>query len=205
MPPTRKYEQQLRARASEDTRRRILDAAYQRLREAPSEPVSVDKVAKLAEVSRSTVYTVFGSRPGLFDALGMDLLERGGFTDMVRAVLHPDAREGLRGGIRGNVLMYAAHRDVLRALFSMAQLDAEAVGDAVRRLERGRAEGMSGLAERLAEQGALQDGLTAAQAGDVLWLLTSFDSFDLLYSGRALTPEDVATTLVDAAERALCS
>ena len=124
---------------------------------------------------------------------------------MVRAVLHPDAREGLRGAIRGNVLMYAAHRDVLRALFSMAQLDAEAVGDAVRRLERGRAEGMSGLAERLAEQGALQEGLTAAQAGDVLWLLTSFDSFDLLYSGRALTPEDVATTLVDAAERALCS
>ena len=82
-------------------------------------------------LQRSTVYTVFGSRAGLFDALGMDLLHRGGFIDMVREVLHPDAREGLRGGIRGNVLMYAAHRDVLRALFSMAQLDAEAVGGAL--------------------------------------------------------------------------
>lgn len=205
MPPTRKYEQRLRARASEETRRRILDAVYQRLREAPAEAVSVDKVAKLAEVSRSTVYTVFGSRAGLFDALGMDLLQRGGFTDMVRAVLHPDAREGLRGGIRGNVLMYAAHRDVLRALFSMAQLDAEAVGGAVQRLERGRAEGMSGLAGRLAEQGVLRDGLTAAQAADVLWLLTSFDSFDLLYTGRALQPDRVVATLVSTAEHALCS
>ncbi|MFJ5139032.1 TetR/AcrR family transcriptional regulator [Streptomyces sp. NPDC088707] len=205
MPPTRKYDQRLRARAAEETRRRILDAVYQRLCEAPAEPVSVDKVARLAEVSRSTVYTVFGSRAGLFDALGMDLLQRGGFTDMVRAVLHPDAREGLRGGICGNVLMYAAHRDVLRALFSMAQLDAEAVGGAVQRLERGRAEGMNDLAGRLAEQGVLRDGLTAAQAADVLWLLTSFDSFDLLYTGRALQPDHVTATLVSTAEHALCS
>jgi hypothetical protein len=141
----------------------------------------------------------------LFDALGMDLLKRGGFTDMVRAVLHPDAREGLRAGIRGNVLMYAAHRDVLRALFSMAQLDAEAVGGAVQRLERGRAEGMSGLAGRLAEQGVLRDGLTAAQAADVLWLLTSFDSFDLLYTGRALQPDHAIAILFRTAEHALCS
>ncbi|MBQ0894250.1 hypothetical protein KBX37_14280 [Micromonospora sp. U56] len=58
----------------------------------------------------------------------MDLLHRGGFTGMVHAVLQPDARQGLRDGIRGNVHMYAAHRDVLRALFSMAQLDAQSAG-----------------------------------------------------------------------------
>src|SRR5512147_2544173 len=118
MPSTRKYEQRLRAKAADQTRRRILDAVYQRLVEAPSEQVSMDKVAKLAEVSRSTIYTVFGSRAGLFDALGMDLLHRGGFTDMVMAVLQPDARRGLRDGITGNVHMYAAHPDVLRAPFS---------------------------------------------------------------------------------------
>ncbi|MGD3108973.1 TetR/AcrR family transcriptional regulator [Streptomyces sp. YGL11-2] len=204
MPPTRKYEQRLRARAAEETRRRILDAVYRRLADAPAEPVSVDKVARLAEVSRSTIYTAFGSRAGLFDALGMDLLQRGGFTAMVRAVHHPDAREGLRGGIRGNVLMYAAHRDVLRALYSMAQLDAEAVGGAVQRLERGRAEGMNGLATRLSEQGLLRDGLTTEQASDTLWLLTSFDSFDLLCTGRERQPEQASAILTDAAERALC-
>jgi hypothetical protein len=43
-----------------------------------------------------------------------DLPERGGFGRMLRAAAHPDAREALRGGIRGVVEMYAAHRDVLR-------------------------------------------------------------------------------------------
>jgi hypothetical protein len=38
---TRKYEQRLRADAAA-TRRRILDAVYEQLRRAPSEPVSVD-------------------------------------------------------------------------------------------------------------------------------------------------------------------
>ncbi|MEV4761462.1 TetR/AcrR family transcriptional regulator [Micromonospora chokoriensis] len=186
------------------TKRRILDAVYQQLVDAPSEPVSLDKVAKLAEVARSTIYTVFGSRAGLFGALGMDLLHRGGFTDMVHAVLQPDARQGLRDGIRGNVHMYAAHRDALRTLFSMAELDADAVGGAVQGLEQGRAEGMNGLARRLHEQHTLREGVSADHAADVLWLLTSFDSFDLLFTGRRLSIDAVTATLADTAERALC-
>ncbi|URM98020.1 TetR/AcrR family transcriptional regulator [Actinomadura madurae] len=129
----RKYEQRLRAEAAQETRRRILDAVYARLREAPSEPVGIDRIARLARVARPTVYQVFGSRAGLFEAVGADLLDRGGFQDMLRASAHPDAREALRGGIRGVVAMYATHRDVLRALHSMAMLDAAAVGGAVQR------------------------------------------------------------------------
>ncbi len=165
---------------------------------------TVVEVAKLAEVARSTIYTVFGSRAGPFDALGMDLLHRGGFTGMIHAVTPPDARQGLRDGIRGNVNMYAAHRDVLRALFSMAQLDADAVGGAVQRLEQGRGEGMNGLARRLHQQRTLRDDITADQATDVLWLLTGFDSFDLLFTGRQLSIDAVTATLADTAESALC-
>lgn len=182
----------------------ILDAVYERLREAPSEPVSVDRVARMAGVARSTVYLIFGSRAGLFDALGADLLQRGGFERMLRAAAHPDAREGLRGGIRDVVLMYAAHRDVLRALSSMALLDADAVGGAVQRMEEGRAGGMAHLAQRLAEQGVLRPDVTADEATDLLWVLTSFDSFDLLHTGRSLTADKVAKTLVTTAERSLC-
>ncbi|QKG21646.1 TetR/AcrR family transcriptional regulator [Actinomadura verrucosospora] len=204
MPSPRKYEQRLRAKAADQTRRRILDAVYQRLIEAPFEQVSMDKVAKLAEVSRSTVYTVFGSRAGLFDALGADLLHHGGFTDMVTAVLQPDARRGLRDGITGTVHMYAAHRDVLRALYSMAQLDGDAVGGTVRRLEDGRAQGMNDLAQRLHDQGALRGDVTIDQAGHLLWLHTGFDAFDLLFTGRSLSTDTVAALLADAAEHALC-
>jgi AcrR family transcriptional regulator len=201
---TRKYEQRLRADAAAETRRRILDAVYQWLREAPAEPVSVDRVARMARVARPTVYLAFGSRAGLFAAVGADLLERSGFGRMLQAAAHPDAREALRGGIGGVVEMYAAHRDVLRALSSMAQLDAAAVGGAIQRMEQGRAGGMARLAQRLADQEALRADVTAGQAADLLWLLTSFDSFDLLYTGRDLSVEKVATTLVNAADRSLC-
>jgi AcrR family transcriptional regulator len=200
---TRRYEQRIRAETAEQTRRRILDAVYERLREAPAEPVSVDRVARMAGVARSTVYLIFGSRAGLFDALGADVLQRGGFDRLMEAVADPDARDGLRGGIRGGVVMYAAHRDALRVLFSMAQLDADAVGGAVQRMEEGRAGGMAYLSKRLADQGVLRPGLTAEEATELLWVLTSFDSFDLLYTGRALSVAQAADRLVETAERSL--
>ncbi|MDX3111301.1 TetR/AcrR family transcriptional regulator [Nonomuraea angiospora] len=201
---TRKYEQRLRAETAQETRRRILDAVYQRLREAPSEPVSIDRIARMARVARPTVYLVFGSRAGLFDAVGADLLQRGGFDRMLQASAHPDAREALRGAIRAIVDMYEAHRDVLRVLASMALLDAAAVGGAVQRMEHGRAAGMAELARCLHEQEALRPDVTVDQATDLLWLLTSFDSFDLLHTGRTLPVSQTATTLITTAERSLC-
>ncbi len=201
---TRKYEQGLRAEEAERTRRRILDALRQRLRQAPAEPVSVDQVARMARVARSTVYLVFGSRAGLFCALGADIADRGGFDDVLEAAAHPDGIESLRGGIRAIVRMYASQRDILRAIHSMAQLDAEAVGGSVQKLEQGRAIGAASRARRLAEQGALRPDVTEAQAAHLLWLLTSFDAFDVLYTGRSLPAEQVAAILIATAERTLC-
>ena len=79
--------------------------------------------------------------------------------------------------------MFAADRDVFRALESMSALDDEAVGGAMRRGEAIRSRGMARLAGRLDEQGVLLPGVTAERAADVLWLLTSFDAFDQLYTG----------------------
>jgi AcrR family transcriptional regulator len=201
---TRKYEQRLRAEAAEETRRRILDAVYERLRAAPTQPVSVEQVARAARVARSTVYLIFGSRAGLFDAVAADLLERGGFDRVVTAVAHPDAREHLRRGIRAGVEVFAVSRDVYRVLFSTAMVDPEATAGAVQRSEERRAGGMAYLARRLAEQDLLRPDVTVDDAAHVLWLITSFDAFDLLYTARGLTIDDVARLLVATAERAVC-
>ena len=198
---TRRYDQRLRAQSAEETRRRVLDAVYEELREAPARPVSIDRVARAAGVARSTVYVIYGSRAGLFDALAADLLERGGFDRVLEAVADPDPRVTVRDGIAGGVHTFAAHRDVFRALFSMAALDPDAVGGAMHRGEERRARGMARLAKRLARQGALRAGLTAKQAADRLWVLTSFDAFDLLSSGRGLPADEVAAALVEMAER----
>jgi AcrR family transcriptional regulator len=201
---TRRYEQRARAETAEETRRRILDAVYERLREAPSEPVSVDEIARMAGVARSTVYLIFGSRAGLFDTLGKDLWDRAGYERLLEAVRHPDARETLRLGIRRGAEMFAAYRDVTRALFSMAQLDAEAMGGVVKRTEEERARGMAKLARRLSKQGHLRPDVGVKEAADRLWVLTSFDAFDVLYTGRDLSVDETASALVEMAERSVC-
>ena len=201
----RKYEQRLRAETSEATRRRILDALEQRLREAPTEPVSVDEIARRAAVARTTVYLVFGSRAGMFDALATELWNRAGLAELTEAVAHPDAREHLRGGMRAGVAIFAALRDVAVALFSMSALDPDSVGGAIVRLEERRWGGMQYLAGRLGEQGLLRADVTVDEAADVLWMLASFASFDALYTGRGMSADEVARVLTATAERTLCT
>jgi AcrR family transcriptional regulator len=199
----RTYEQRRRAEAAAETRRRILDAVLERLREAPSEPVSVEQIAEMAGVARSTVYAIFGSRAGLFDAVAADVLEGSGYERLLDAKHEPDAREHLRAGLRSATEMLATDPDVVRALYSMARLDERAVGGAVRLREERRARGMKRVARRLGEQKLLRPGLSVKDAENTLWVLTSFESFDLLHTDRGLAPAAVAELLIETAERAL--
>jgi AcrR family transcriptional regulator len=199
----RPYEQRVRAESAAETRERILDALYERLRESPAGPVSVDEIARIGRVARSTVYLVFGSRSGLFDALTARLLEGAGGERIDEAVKHEDARETLRGGITGGVQMFAANHDVFRVLSSTAKLDPDGAGRALAAAEDRRRASMDWLGGRLAEQGVLRPGLTREHAADVLWILASFDAYDLLATGRGLSPEATAETLVRTAEHAL--
>jgi AcrR family transcriptional regulator len=199
---TRPYEQRARAEEAERTRMRIIDAVFKRLREAPSEPIAIDRIAKMAGVARSTVYAIFGSRSGLFDAVGRELAARSGYARLVDAK-HQPARDHLRAGFRAATDMLAANRDIYRALRSMAQLDEQAVGGVVRRMDEERAAGMARLARRLAEQGVLREGLSVKDAEHVLWVLTSFESFDSLCTGRDMPTDRAVELLIDTAERAL--
>ena len=199
----RRYEQKARAQAAEETRRRILDAVYDRLRQAPSQAVSVDRVAKDAGVARSTVYLVFGSRSGLFDALGRDVMERAGYAGLLQAVRHEDAREHMRGGLAAGARMYASETDVIRALYGMARLDPDAVGGAMARIEEERSRGMLRLARRLEEQGLLRADVMVEDAAHILWVIASFESFDLLHTSRGLSLGETTRLLIAMAERAL--
>jgi AcrR family transcriptional regulator len=200
---TRRYEQRTRAVSAQETRQRIIDAVRERLRGAPSETVSVDQVARLAGVSRSTIYVVFGSRAGLFEAVAQDFLQRAGFDRLAAAVEHPDSREHLRGTLAASVEMFAADHDVARALYARVRVDPDALAGAGRQLEADRKGGNEYLAQRLHDQGRLRPDVTVAEAADVLWVLASFDAFDLLFTDRGLSSAQVAQRLISTAERAL--
>lgn len=202
--PTREYKQRLRAESAAETRQRILVAVADRMRTAPTEPVSIDQVARLAKVSRSTIYVVFGSRAGLFEAFAEDLWERTGLADLSQATKSADALEHLRGAMRAACRMFAGDLDVYRVLFTMARLDPDAVGQVIERTESDRKHGMKRLAMRLAEDGYLRDDITVEQALDLLWVLGSFDAFYLTHAGRNLSVDDAADLLSLTAERTLC-
>jgi AcrR family transcriptional regulator len=200
---TRSYEQRRRAESAAETRRRILEAVIERLRKAPAEPVSVEQIAEMAGVARSTIYAIFGSRAGLFDAVAAAVLEGSGYEQLLEAQHEPDARAHLRAGFRSATAMLATDPDVVRALFSMARLDEGAVGGAVGLREERRARGMTRLAKRLGKEKLLRPGVTVKQAEDTLWVLTSFESFDLLHTDRGLPADEIAELLTATAERAL--
>jgi AcrR family transcriptional regulator len=198
----RRYVQRTRAASAEETRRRILDVAREMLAREPAQSLSMDRLANEAGVARSTVYVAFGSRTGLFDALARYLLDRARFDRLVEAVQHPDAREALVMSLREGARLYASDRDAARTLFSLSLLDPDAAG-AIAILEHGRAPGMRALAERLAEQGHLRGDVGVAEAADILWVVTGFDTFDQLYAGRGLPVAAVAERLTAIAERSL--
>jgi len=199
----RKYEQQLRAESAEQTRRAVLDAAYARLRAAPAEQLSVGAVAEQARVARSTVYLVFGSRAGLFDALARHLRLEAGFDELIREFRRPDALEAMRGSQRAAVRMYAKMPELARAMFTLAAVDPDAVA-AIRAIEDGRRPGQADIARRLAAQGYLRDGVDIDEATDILTVITSFQAFDELFSGSGLPADVVADRLVAMTERSIC-
>jgi AcrR family transcriptional regulator len=182
---------------------RIIEAVFAHLREAPAERIAIDGIANAAGVARSTVYAIFGSRSGLFDAVARELAARSGYARLLDAKHQPDAREYVRAGFRSASEMLAANRDIYRALRSMAQLDEQAVGGVVRRMDEERASAMARLARRLAEQGVLREGVSIEDAEHVLWMLSSFESFDALYTGRGLSTDRAIELLIETAERAL--
>ncbi|OKH81719.1 hypothetical protein EB75_14500 [Mycobacterium sp. ST-F2] len=200
----RKYEQVARAEMAQQTRRRILDAVGQRLREAPTEQLSMDKVARLANVSRATIYSDFGSRGGLFDAFVVDLWERTGLNQLSAAAASADAREHLRAAIAAASRMKGRELAVYRVLHSMDRLDPESAGGAVRHMEEDRRSGVAALTAHLAEAGALRDDVSTDRAFQTLWALTAFESLDHLVTGCNLPIEEAIDVLVATAEKAIC-
>lgn len=63
---------------------------------------------------------------------------------------------------------------------------------------------MADLARRLNAKGYLREGVSEAEAADILWVLTSFDTFSQLYAGRGLSVEETASRLIAMATRSMC-
>jgi AcrR family transcriptional regulator len=201
--PKRPYRQRLRAESSAMTRQRIIDAARQVLTAQPLRGFNLSEVAEAARVVRSTIYAVFGSREGLLRAVAQDMTERGGWDRMREAFRDPDAWAAIRRNIEEGTRMVASEHPVALAISTLAAVDPDAAVVAAE-MDELRLRGLRDLVRRLDEQGYLRPELGRERAVEILWVLTSWNSFDQLYSGRGLDQPAAAERLVTMARLTLC-
>ena len=187
----REYRSDKRRAAAEETRRRILDAARALLAGDATPRLSVDAVAKAADVSRQSVYNAFGSKSGLLEALFDALADRAGMG-LADAFTAPDAAAALTRFAGTFCGFWASDRTVLRKLRGMAVLDRDLELLLRRRDEMRR----TALTELLRRFGETPDDATV----DVIWQLTSFETYDALAArDQARTTDDLARIIGTAA------
>jgi AcrR family transcriptional regulator len=198
----RNYQLGKRAAAVAETRTRIVDAARAVFAEDGFHRAAVDELARRADVSRATIYYQFGSKLGLVNAVLDDIECRGGQERIVAAAGLPDAVEATRRTFEEGSRYWAAEHVLVRKLIGLAAAD-PATRQLVDQREQNRLTLVTRLAERLAEQQRLRPGCSVKTAVQALWLLSSFEAFDQLFTGQQCDADAIAALLFDIVDRSL--
>ena len=184
------------------TRERILDAARSLFAEAGFHGVGLEEVARRADVSRKTVYYQFGSKRGLLEAVVTDVEQRADLVERVRVIVEQvDAVQALPAYLREVCRFWAGAQDVVRGLHGLAALDHD-VAEVVAAHDGARRGRLVGFVDRLAEQRGVGPGEARRRLVNVLWMLTSFATFDQLARRSGLSIEETEGILTGLAEGA---
>ena len=188
--------------ATEQTRTRILSAARELLMEGSGfARFSIDAVARQADVARMTVYHQFGSKIGLLEALCDSLAASGGMQQMSAAFCQEESLDALNQYLLLFSHFWNVDRLVMRRLRALASLDPD-FEQVIRTRDEWRRHGVGVITRRLVEQHALSPGKAFDEAVDILFTLSSFETFDTL-AGSTRGMEEVAPLVYQLACAAL--
>jgi AcrR family transcriptional regulator len=189
-PPRRRYDASGRRARAQATRDRVAAIAGRLFGERGYAGTSIVEVAREADVSPETIYKAFGSKASLLAAAvtasirgdtGDTPLRERPVIDAIRN--EPDARRQLE--MYGKLLAEVNPRlaPLARAMREAAPVDSE-IADLLTQLKRNRLDSMREFAGLLAGRQALSNGVSPAQAADVLWSLNSPEVYELLVLER---------------------
>ncbi|HWG43774.1 MAG TPA: TetR/AcrR family transcriptional regulator [Gemmataceae bacterium] len=187
----RPYRLHQRKAAAEETRTRILTAVRELLMvRGGFTGFTIDAVARQAGVARMTVYYQFGSKVGLLEALCDFLAVRGGIEQLGGVFEKAEALDALAEFIALFARFWDSDRLVIRRLGCLSALDPE-----LEEVLRGRAErrrqGARAIVGRLIEEHGRPLPEAFHEAVDLVYTLTSFETFDTL-AGATRSPVEVA-------------
>jgi AcrR family transcriptional regulator len=148
-----------------------------------------------------TVYQRFGSRPKLLEALFDDLARQGGMWDLADAFRQPDPEEALARFVTTFARFWTAHRPIHRRLLALAALDA-GLDRTLSARQEWRRQGLRVIVGRLRERSGGSTAGAQDETIDLLFALTSFQTFDVL-AGPKRTPARVTLIVLRGARAVL--
>ncbi|MHC1560561.1 TetR family transcriptional regulator [Actinomycetospora sp. C-140] len=182
-PPARAH----RAEQIRETRARVLGAARELFVRRGYTGATVDAIAHRAGVSPQTVYNVIGTKADVLKAVydvalaGDDEpVPVGARPHAVAMAAAPDAATALRLYARVGRQMLERAGALLTTVYIQAPGRDPQVRAFVETIERERSIGTASVARSLADRFGLREGLTVAEAGDILWTLTAPETADRL-------------------------
>ncbi len=197
----RPYKLGQRQAATEQTRARIISATRELLMSSESfSSFSIDQVARQADVARMTVYHQFGSKTGLLEALCDSLAANGGMEQIATAFRQSDPMDTLNQYLLIFSRFWEADRLVTRRLRALAALDPD-FEQVIRARDERRRRGVRVITQRLQEREMLSTTMSSDHIVDMLFTLSSFETFDTL-AGPERGLEEVAP-LICALARAM--
>lgn len=180
----------------------MIDEARRLFSETGYFATKVEDIATAARVSPATVYAIGGKR-GLLLIL-VDAWSTAPEIEPTRQRLEQlgDPTEIIREVARLTRAMRESYGDIMRVVLTTAPHDETAAAGLATATERYR-DGTAVAALRLSELDALQDGIDADRALDILWFYFGYSGFFTLVNENGWSYTAAESWLVTAAERTL--
>lgn len=185
------------------TRQAIVDAARKLFVKQGYFATKIEEIAAEAQVAPATIYTSTGGKSGLLaemirlwqsdPAIEANLARNAGNTDphALIADLSATTRQ-----------IREEWEDVIRILLTTAPHDAT-VAEQLQGPTRYYRSSIAGIAQRLADLGALRDGIDVGRATDILWFYFGYGALYTLHEENGWSYEQAEQWLTSEAIRAL--
>jgi AcrR family transcriptional regulator len=205
LPKTKKrsYKSLVRQRQASDTRRRIVEAARRLLQTQGYAGMTIEVIARRAEVSPQSVYAIFKSKTGIL----AEFLDQSTFGPEYEAAVQralsatdPETRLRLAAPIARQIHdAQSVTLDLLRG----AGVVAPELAKLEKQRERLRYERQEKMIISLRHAGRLRQDLSYATARDIFWMLTGRDIYRMLVRERGWASQKYQDWLADALVRSL--
>lgn len=192
-----------RAEYADATRTAIIEAARRLFAVHGFVGTKVEDIAAEARVAPATVYAVAGGKQGLLRTL-VDLWTQAPIVaeTLTRHQATADPDEILRQTAATVRSMRETYGDIIRLVLSTAPHNAE-VAEALRVATTRYRDAVEAVAVRLGDVGGLREGMTVAEATDVLWFYFGYSGFFTLVDDNGWSHERSERWLAEQARAAL--